>query len=284
MWPLDPPAHSARSSWETCTSRSRDTTTNEDLGTKLRKAADVAERAAKTFRAAAQSRTLHDLQAKDFEIDGIANRTVADIVYGSGMLKGAGREIYDELMDAPEDELCPLCRHSEFTQLDHVMPKATYPALCVAPENLVPVCGLCNHTKNDRASAEAGEVLLHPYFEHASTLPWLDAALNRTALDAGRLTYFVTPPDDWDCTLTARVRHQFDLLDLSRRYSVRANQTLKGIRLHLDLQLRSGGLTGVRTHLEDMATSHLAADPNGWAGVAYRTWAADDDFCQGLFW
>ncbi|MFB7453244.1 hypothetical protein [Streptomyces sp. NPDC056194] len=258
--------------------------TNGKLGTKLREAAAVAEKAAETFRAAAESRTLHTLQGEDFRIGDIPGKTVTKIVYDSGMVGGPGRAIYDALMDSPEDELCPLCRHGEVTQLDHVMPKATYPALCVAPENLVPVCGLCNHTKNDRAPTDAREVLLHPYFEHADAVNWLDAALNRSALDAGRLTYFVNPPAGWDTTLATRVRHQFDFLDLGRRYSVRANQTLKGIRHHLDLQLRSGGLTGVRIHLEDMATSHLAADPNGWAGVAYRTWAADDDFCQGLFW
>ncbi|MEW2180910.1 HNH endonuclease signature motif containing protein [Streptomyces sp. NPDC005406] len=284
MWPLDPPAFSARSTWEACTKLSRDTVGNDGLGTKLRAAAGTAEEAAETFRAAAQSRTLHNLQDHRFKIDGIPAKRVADIVYGSGMIKGPGRDVYDALMDAPEDELCPLCRHSDVTQLDHVMPKATFPALCVAPENLVPVCSSCNHIKNDRAPKNAEDVLLHPYFEHAGTATWLDAELATSALDAGRLTYFVNPPPDWDGTFTARLRRQFTFLELGRRYSVKANQTLKGIHHHLVAQLRSGREAAVRTHLTDMATSHLAADPNGWAGVAYRTWAANDEFCQGRFW
>ncbi|MFD0354051.1 HNH endonuclease [Streptomyces sp. NPDC127110] len=283
MWPLDPPTVSARSSWETCTGKSRDTVTNGNLGTRLREATGAAEEAATAFQVAARARALHNLEAKDFKIDGISDKNVADIVYGSGMTKGPGRDIYDALMDAPEDELCPLCRHSDVTQLDHVMPKATYPALCVAPENLVPVCGICNHIKNDRTAADAEDVLLHPYFEHTSTVNWLDATLATSALDAGRLTYFVNPPPDWGGTLTARVRRQFDLLELGRRYSIKANQTLRGIHHHLVQQLKAGKPGAVRTHLSDMATSHLAADPNGWAGVAYRTWAADDDFCQGRF-
>ncbi|MDH6544953.1 hypothetical protein [Streptomyces sp. SPB4] len=284
MWPLDPPPFSARSSWEACTKLSRDTAGNEGLGTKLRAAAGAAEVAAEVFRAAAQSRTLHELKGHSFKIDGIPDKRVADIVYVSGMTKGPGRDIYDALMDAPEYDLCPLCRHSDVTQLDHVMPKATYPALCVAPENLVPICGFCNHTKNDRASADAEDVLLHPYFEHTDTVNWLDAELATSALDAGRLTYFVNPPSDWDRTLTARVRRQFDFLELGRRYSVKANQRLRENHHHLVEQLKYGGMDAVRAHLTDMATSHLAAELNGWAGVAYRTWAADDDFCQGLFW
>ncbi|OEJ22482.1 HNH endonuclease [Streptomyces subrutilus] len=284
MWPLNPPTVSARSSWETCTSKSRDTAANGNLGASLREAADAAEEAATTLRIAAQARTLHNLKAENFKIEGIPDKRVADIVYGSGMTKGPGRDIYDALMDAPEDELCPLCRHSDVTQLDHVMPKAAYPALCVAPENLVPVCGICNHIKNDRAAADAEDVLLHPYFEHTDTVNWLDATLATSALDAGRLTYFVNPPPGWGGTLTARVRRQFDLLELGRRYSIKANQTLRGIHHHLVRQLKSGGRAAVSTHLRDMAASHLVADPNSWTGVAYRTWGANDDFCEGRFW
>ncbi|MFD0374546.1 hypothetical protein [Streptomyces sp. NPDC127112] len=284
MWPLDPPTVSARSSWETCTSKSRDTVANGNLGTSLREAAGAADEAAAAFRVAACAGTLHKLKEENFKIEGICDKQVADIVYGSGMTKGPGRDIYDALMDAPEDELCPLCRHSDVTQLDHVMPKATYPALCVAPENLVPVCGFCNHTKNDRAPEAAEDVLLHPYFEHTGTASWLDAELATSALDAGRLMYFVNPPPDWGSTLAARVRRQFDFLELGRRYSVKANQTLRGIHHHLVRQLKAGGQGAVRTHLTDMATSHLAADPNSWTGVAYRTWAANDDFCEGRFW
>ncbi|MFF7504136.1 HNH endonuclease [Streptomyces lavendulae] len=285
MWPLDPPPFSARGSWEACTSLSRDTTANKNLGTRLRAAADTAEKAAEAFRAAAQSRTLHNLKAKNFKIDDICDKQVAETVYKNGMTRNSpGRAIYDALMDAPEDELCPLCRHSDVTELDHVLPKSTYPALCVAPENLVPVCGFCNSTKNDRAPENAEDVLLHPYFEDTGTANWLDATLATSALDAGRLTYFVSPPADWDSTLTARVRRQFTFLELGRRYSVKANQHLRGIHHHLVEQLRSGRKAAVRAHLTDMATSHLVADPNSWTGVAYRTWAANDDFCEGRFW
>lgn len=92
------------------------------------------------------------------------------------------------------------------------------------------------------------------------------------------------PPPGWGGTLTARVRRQFDLLELGRRYSIKANQTLRGIHHHLVRQLKCGGRAAVRTHMTDMAASHLVADPNSWTGVAYRTWGANDDFCEGRFW
>ncbi|MFF3060147.1 hypothetical protein [Streptomyces sp. NPDC057909] len=281
MWTLDPPSHSARDSWETCTRLSRDTKDNENLGTKLRTAASAAQTAADAFRVAAESHTLHALNPADFKIEGIADNRVTAIAYVSGMTKGPGRMIYDALMAAPEDELCPMCKHSDVSELDHVMPKADYPALCVAPQNLVPVCGICNHTKSSQASTEASKVLLHPYFEPTGTARWLHAAV--TPNSHGRLKYFVTAPSHWNRVFADRVQYQFDFLNLGKRYSSKANQTLRGMRHFLTRQLQSTDPAGLRIHLEDLAASHLHNDLNDWKGVAYRSWAADDAFCEGSF-
>lgn len=281
MWRLDAPSLSARESWQTCTSVSRDTEKNQNIGTRLRGAIGVVETAAAAFRVAVESGKLHDLAAADFKIEGIADDRVKDIVYTSGMTKGAGRAIYDALMTAPEDELCPLCMHSDVSELDHVMPKDRYPALCVAPENLVPVCGICNHRKSNIASSEAGEVLLHPYFENADAVSWLQATVIPGG--QGRLKYAVSEHSEWDPIFTARVHHQFKFLHLSKRYSSKANQILRGMRKFLADYLDSKGPEGIRAHLEHLAASHLTADPNGWLGVAYRSWAADPPFCSGSF-
>ncbi|MGW6866138.1 hypothetical protein [Streptomyces sp. NPDC054901] len=284
MWHLDPPTLSARDSWEKCTSRSRGPKGTTGFGEKLRNAADAAQTAADAFVAAARSRTLHSLEPTTLGLgDNIKNATVTTIVYENGMVSdsSAGREIYDALMDAPEDDLCPLCRHSDVTQLDHVMPRTTHPALCVTPQNLVPVCGPCNHTKGETASTKAGEVLLHPYYDRVDHESWLNAAVAPGGF--GRLKYFVTAPATWDSVLTARVEHHFRFLDLGKRYSTRANNTLRGMRHHLTRQLVTTGPAGIRDYLEELATSHLVEDLNHWSGVAYRSWAADDAFCEGAF-
>ncbi|WP_405786525.1 hypothetical protein OG753_40460 [Streptomyces sp. NBC_00029] len=149
------------------------------------------------------------------------------------------------------------------------------------PPSPVPVCNLCNHTKSNQASTEAGKVLLHPYFEHTGTARWLHAAV--TPDSYGRLRYFVTAPPHWDEVFADRVQYQFDFLDLGKPYSIRANQPLIGMRHHLTQQLHSTSPADLRTHLEDLAASHLHDDPNDWKGVAYRAWAADDAFCEGSF-
>ncbi|WP_405968829.1 HNH endonuclease (plasmid) [Streptomyces sp. NBC_00015] len=242
---------------------------------------DIAEAAAKTFRAAALSSTLHTLKSEDFQVADIPGKKVSDIVYESGMTKGPGRDFYDEVMDGRDEDLCPMCRHTEVTELDHVMPKKAFPALCVAPDNLVGVCGFCNFKKGDDTTEDAGKVLLHPHFEDAATERWLEAKV--TPRGAGVLRYFVAPPLHWEGVFADRVCHQFDFLELGKRYSSKANQTLSGMRQHLTDQLRASGTSGLRRHLEGLAASHRADDLNGWAGVAYSSWAADEAFCQGSF-
>ncbi|MFB7784076.1 HNH endonuclease [Streptomyces vinaceus] len=239
------------------------------------------EKAAQTFQVAALSRTLHDLRSEDFQVAGIPGTEVSDTVYDTGMTSGPGREIYDEIMDGRDEDLCPMCRHTEVTELDHVLPKKAFPALCVAPDNLVGVCEFCNGIKGDITATDARKVLLHPHFESAATERWLEAAA--VPGEAGILRYFVTAPSHWEAEFADRVRYQFNFLKLSMRYSSKANQTLAGMRQHLANQLESNRAAGLRAHLESLASSHRADDPNGWAGVAYSAWAADDAFCQGSF-
>ncbi|MFD7555508.1 HNH endonuclease signature motif containing protein [Streptomyces sp. NPDC059835] len=281
MWPSDPVKLSARVSWEICTGVSRDTQKNDGLGSKLRAAADIAEKTAETYRAAALSRNLHTLRSENFQVAGIPGPTVSGIVYESGMVSGAGRVIYDQVMDGRDVDLCPMCKHTEVSELDHVLPKKAFPALCVAPDNLVGTCDYCNSKKSDITAKDARKVLLHPNFEDVSTVRWLKAEV--TPGSPGVLRYFVAAPPHWDAVFTDRVRHQFGFLDLATRYSSKANHTLGGMRQLFAEQLEKNHAFGLQLYLEQLASSHRADDLNGWAGVAYSAWAADDAFCQGSF-
>ncbi|MFB7472565.1 HNH endonuclease [Kitasatospora sp. NPDC056184] len=272
---------SARASWDICTGVSRDTVNNQQLGSKLRDAAPAVEEAAETYRAAALTSTLHTLKAQDFQITGVPSGKVSDIVYESGMRGGPGRVIYEAVMEGRDEDLCPMCRHSDVSELDHVLPKKAFPALCVAPDNLVGICEFCNSKKGDFTSDDARRVLLHPHFENVSTGAWLAAKVIPGT--KGALKYSVDPPPHWGPVLADRVRNQFKFMEMATRYGSRAQQTLSGMRQMFDTQLKKSGATGLRVYLKDLAASHQANDLNGWAGVAYDAWAENDDFCRGSF-
>lgn len=61
---------------------------------------------------------------------------------------------------------CPMCGSLHSGTLDHFMDKQNHPAFAVFSPNLVPACK-CNSVRlPDLTGQNAGERLLHPYFDH----------------------------------------------------------------------------------------------------------------------
>ncbi|MEU0946825.1 hypothetical protein ABZ379_29380 [Streptomyces canus] len=282
MWSLRPPRYDARTSYETCISRTREMG-EQKRRTRLAAAADAVEASGDQLRAAAVEQTLHALDPEDFQIPGIrTDEKAVTWIYQNGMVSGPGRAIYDELMSAPENERCPLCGHGTVSQLDHFMPKNSYPALCVDPLNLIPACSDCNWAKGDTRASTPDELPLHPYIDDIDSEPWLDA---RVIHEDGlvRLEFFVAPPAAWDNTLAARCRNHFRLFSLRKAYALKANGHISEIRGYLRSLLTTGGVGAVQRHLLDIASSSLTQRPNSWMGVTYRSLARDMAFCQGAF-
>ncbi|MFD4865301.1 HNH endonuclease [Streptomyces sp. NPDC058412] len=280
MWPLGRPRHGARDSYEACISRTREITRR----TRLRAAADAVEAAGEAYRLGAAAGSLHALRPEEFQIPGIGqDEKAVTWVYENGMVKGGpGRAIYDELMASPKHGQCPLCGHGIVSQLDHFMPKSSYPALCVDPLNLIPACSDCNKTKGDTKATRAEELPLHPYFDDIDSEPWLAA---RVIHEDGsvRLEFYVSPPDSWDQVLTDRARNHFRLFNLRKTYALQANWYIGEIRGRLRGILTRGGADAVRAELLEGADSSLSERPNSWIGVTYRSLAEDSAFCEGAF-
>jgi len=162
MWPLEQPTHSARLTFNTCISRVR----NAGLAARLAAATDSVVAASSEFDRAARHGTLHQIATHEIVAPDI---TVEEMerVYTQRMAKtGApGRDIYDEIFSASAQGRCPLCTQRSVTTLDHHLPKARFPALAVAPLNLVPACADCNKAKLTEVPTRAEEVALHPYYD-----------------------------------------------------------------------------------------------------------------------
>ncbi|MFJ4939449.1 HNH endonuclease [Streptomyces pseudovenezuelae] len=276
MWPLKIPLIKAADSYKACVATS---ITKGDRRKNLLNASGTVREAGQRLREAASSKSLHGLDDKHFSVPGIDAEHFVKWVYKNGMDTLAGTRIRGQLMAAPPDARCPLCRQGTVHQLDHFMPKSLFPALCVDPLNLVPVCERCNQIKGDRRPDQLENTLLHPYLDRISHERWLDA---RTAYDGEmvRLEFFVTPPATWDATLTARVAHHFRLFELGQRYAIAANRAIGDLAFRVDRQ-RALGADIVRTYLQEEAESRFAADANSIEGVTYATLAADDRYCRG---
>jgi hypothetical protein len=234
------------------------------------------------FDDAATHTRLHQIAPQGL-VGGVVTQAEMEAVYTQRMAKkGApGRDVYDALFTSAPQGKCPLCGHRTVSTLDHHLPKALYPALAVAPLNLVPACSDCNKSKLASVPANANEETLHPYFDDIDGDRWLAAevVLARPAA----LRFFVEAPAHWSATLRSRVERHFQTFGLGRLYSSEAADELLNIRHQLRAMHESGGAALVQIELRERAESCQQARRNGWRTATYQAFADSDWFCDGGF-
>ncbi|MDX2291812.1 MULTISPECIES: HNH endonuclease [Streptomyces] len=278
MWPLNPPALTARDSYDACVRNTKD----EERRNRLLMAGDSVEAAGDRYRQAAQQGILHELDSREFTVPGLTPDELVRWVYENGMVGSRdGRALYEQIRGAAPDQRCPLCGHGVVKTLDHFLPKRMFPALCVDPLNLVPACTDCNHIKGEHAPTGAETTLLHPYLDRIDEDSWLDAQVVHNS--PSWVAFFVSPPPDWAEVLVERTRYHFTLFTLAEVFALQANRTVSNIRYTLTAMLAAGGSAMVRDYLASEAETRLVDRPNGWEGVTYRALAHDDAFCSGAF-
>jgi hypothetical protein len=278
MWKLEKPVRTSRQTFITCIDRVKDVA----LKARLELVENEIVQASDDFEAAATTANLHTLVPSNGVGGRVTTAEMSDVYTLRMAKKGSpGRPIYDELLSAPAHGRCPLCGQRTVSTLDHHLPKAYYPALAVAPINLVPACMDCNKAKIDSMPHAREEETIHPYFDDVEDDLWLHAVVVETLPPA--LRFYVDPPNHWDGTKIARVRHHFKVLNLSRLYASQGAEELLNIRHYLKTLFSETGGDAVKTHLQDKAMSCEQARKNSWQSAAYRALSASEWYCIGGF-
>jgi len=277
MLKLERPTNSALDTFILSISKVR----NTDLSNRLVAAADVIAAESAFYDAAGTLQNLHLVQRMAPVV--AVTKDEMEAVYTQRMagLKGPGRPIYDEIFASAPNGRCPLCGHRNVMTLDHHLPKAHYPALAVAPLNLVPSCSDCNKAKLAGFPTTPEEVGIHPYYDDVDNETWLVASVMSTSPSA--LLFDVQNVVAWDPILMQRVRNHFQSLALSSLYASQAADELLNIKYSLSQVHIAGGMDAVREELTMKAISCRHARPNGWRTAAYSAWATDDWFCNSGF-
>lgn len=277
MRPLPRPSLAVDAVFSTCISRVRDQSLKLRLsGISLQ----IAEASAQ-FDELASSNHLHLLE-KQAVIGGVTTAEL-EAVYTQRMVSknSPGRSAYDELLNSAPLGKCPLCGHRTVSTLDHHLPKAHYPALAVAPLNLLPACADCNKRKLARVPMTSAEEMLHPYYDDIEADHWLHATVIEQAPTA--LVFSVVASGGWSEVLLERVQDHFRVLGLGSLYSAEAADELLNIRHQLETLHAAGGRTLVQSHLQARAESCRAARLNSWRTATYNAFAQSPWFCDGGF-
>ncbi len=231
---------------------------------------------------AANAGELNTIATAD-NVGGVVTKQEMAVVYNSRMAqkRALGRSIYDKLLSSSPHARCPLCGQRTVSTLDHHLPMAHYPALVVAPDNLVPACMDCNKAKLDGIPQKGEEVTLHPYFDCIQDDRWLYANVKK--VKPASLHFFVVPHKSWDYLTKLRVPRHFEVFKLAKLYAVQAAQELVNIRYYLSKLLDTAGPYGVRKHLNEMVVSREHVSKNSWQMATYEACANSDWFCRGGF-
>lgn len=191
------------------------------------------------------------------------------------------RAVYNELLGKAPSGKCPFCGYCDATTLDHFLPKAKFPFLTVVPINLVPSCKDCNSDKNADVAVNAGDQMLHPYYDHNALTgeKWVSARVSR--LSPASVEFYVDPPAHWDPTLKLRVAAHFRDNKLANRFAIQAADQLSTLRGTLGIYHDAQGVEGVQFHLNAQAGAERAKYVNSWQSAMFTALANDDWFCDG---
>src|SRR5579871_3699900 len=239
------PAIDFRAHYRTCVRQAR----NAANRAMLLGMTDRVVAAADTYEAAAQSGRLHTVSAMRATK---GERTRLLTIYPRRMVdpKGAGRAIYDEIRSSLDK--CPFCNFGEVYELDHFLPKGSFPELNVLPINLVPICHPCNHIKLERVPESRREYFIHPYFDE---LPdderWLFAELKRSS-DGPVLIYRVDLDRAKYGTLARRLGYHFRELKLSQRFKIASATVLVELEAAIDERLGRFNKDQMAAHFTDL--------------------------------
>lgn len=278
MIKLDRPILDAKDVFVTCISRVQDA----ELKARLEGVTQAVVDASAEFDDAATHTRLDWIAIQNL-VGGVVTQAEMEAVYTQRMAKkgSPGRDFYDALFTSAPQGKCPLCGHRTVSTLDHHLPKAHYPALAVAPLNLVPACSDCNKSKLASVPANANEQTLHPYFDDIDGDRWLAAEV--VLAHPAALRFFVEAPTHWSARLRSRVERHFQTFGLGRLYSSEAADELLNIRHQLQLMHESGGAALVQIEMRKRAESCQQARRNGWRTATYQAFADSSLFCDGGF-
>jgi hypothetical protein len=189
-----------------------------------------------------------------------------------------GRLLYDELMIAPAHGRCPLCGHGVVATLDHHLPKSKFPSLAVTPSNLIPACRDCNSNKLADVPTSILDQTIHPYFDNIEDNRWLYAQVLQRPLTP--IKFYVEPPNDWDPSLSNRIKQHFNSFQLDKLYTALAARELISRKWSIQNSFDTGGVQGLKEVLKDNYFTNKADNLNSYKTAMYEALLNSQWYCS----
>lgn len=237
-------------------------------------AAAAVQEKCEIFDQLAATQQFNSARTTDFKVPEITDPHSMASLYDDQFMKGRRTEaIRDSIRNAASNSLCPYCGEGSVAQLDHYLPKSTFAGTAVHPANLVPSCIDCNYKKSSHAPDDKLLAVLHPYFDDALNIKWLNAALTKDALSSPVVDFFIMLEKN-DAQLEKRLNAHMQVFSLAERFSIKAAQLLNDFEGMINSETMTLEMT--REHLARMRGGYYANRVNSWQAAAYDAMLASD--------
>lgn len=196
------------------------------------------------------------------------------------------KEIFNLIEDAQPKRFlkrCPYCGVTLPKTFDHYLPEVSFPELSVHALNLVPCCGTCNQTKNNKWKNATHRTFLHFYSDQIPSEQYLSVTLYSLAgANAVGARFSINKPvvlsnDDWS-VLAAH----YEKLNLIKIYDELANDEISEIFNACVSHLRCGGvdISKFLTHL--LSSEDQLYGLNHWRVVLMKSLSVNNDFTNAV--
>lgn len=180
---------------------------------------------------------------------------------------------------ATTGKLCFLCG-GKAGEIDHYLPRSSFPEFSILALNLLPACRYCNNKKRSRYQKSGERLYFHPHFMR---LPQKAFITVEVVIDATvRVIYDIDRTSQGDSYEV--LRRQFDDLSLAERYREDAIDYIVEQLGAFYAYLNAGGATALKSYLQTEADSVAGTrGRNHWRAALLQSLANSDEFCSGGF-
>lgn len=175
---------------------------------------------------------------------------------------------------------CPYCGFGELRDLDHHLPRATYKAFSIYPNNLVPCCHTCNNKKRTVAGDEPDAQFPHVYLDEMPVERFFFADVD-ASLAGLQVRFMVRRCAAMSADLFRRLRFLVERLDLETRYQAEVIDCIMSQRTGIE-QAAASGECSLREYLRRSFESSIQDyGLNHWRTALWEGLAESDAFCEG---
>ena len=192
-----------------------------------------------------------------------------------------GKKYYESIM-ANANGRCPICGRGKLKNLDHFLPKALYPLLCVTPANLIPVCRDCNFDKGTAFDTDYYSIPFNPYFDDMDEI-WLECKINYKEDN----TYDITYINGYDKSIDEKKWNKYEthlkVFDLNETFGALACDEIENCKYEYTNLFKECGINIVKDRLIEHKESCEMNDVNSWQSALYRELTREvEDYCSWL--